>query len=320
MKNRINRFLEKADNKAKKLRAVHLGNPDQNVYDVGKLFIAQLKKDELAERASAVAFNFTIAMFPLLLFLLNTIPYIGHFFPQVSTENILLFIQEILPESLYEGTESTVLDIISRPRQGLLSMGFFMALFLATSGVVSLMEAFNSIHRTKENRSFFRTRGIAVTIIMVLVFSLCAAAVIMIIGNRFLALVSEYGIVSNRFIYLTIAFSRFFTLLVLFIVTTSFIFRYAPAFHDRWRFFSLGSITAGLLISLAFFLFSYYLNNFASYNKLYGSIGTMIAVMLWLLITSYIILIGFEINVSMDKAAAKRQVTKNNPRVLNKLK
>ena len=72
----------------------------------------------------------------------------------------------------------------------------------------------------------------------------------------------------------------------------------------------MGSLTSGLLISLAFFLFSYYLNNFAAYNKLYGSIGTMIAVMLWLLITSYIILIGFELNVSLEKVSANGQVKK----------
>lgn len=305
MKKRIQRFLEVVDERAKKLQFVHFGNPDHNLYDVGKTFIAQVQKDHLAERASGVAFNFTIAMFPMILFLLNTIPYIGIFFSQVTTENILLFIQQVLPESIYEGTESTIMDIISKPRQGLLSFGFFLALFLATNGVVSLMNAFNSIHRTRENRSFLQTRGIAVAIIMVLVLSLCAAAVIMIIGNRFLAIVSEYGIVSNRFIYLTIALSRFLTLLVLFVVTTSFMFRYAPAVHDRWRFFSSGSITAGLLISLAFFGFSFYLNNFASYNKLYGSIGTMIAVMLWLLITSYILLIGYEINVSLDKTSKK---------------
>ena len=309
VKKKIDGFLDKVDKKAVKLRSVHFGNPHHNLYDVGKTFIAQIKKDHLTERASAVAFNFTIAMFPMILFLLNTIPYIGIFFPEVTTENILLFVQQILPQSIYEGTESTIMDIVSKPRQGLLSVGFFFALYLATNGVVSLMDAFNAIHRTRENRGFFQTRGIAVTIILVLVIALCAAAVIMIIGNRFLAVVSEYNIVSNRFIYFTIALSRFFTLLVLFVVTTSFIFRYAPAVHDRWRFFSAGSITAGLLISLGFFLFSFYLNNFASYNKLYGSIGTMIAVMLWLLITSYILLVGFEINVSLDKTA-KKQVLK----------
>ncbi|HLW19714.1 MAG TPA: hypothetical protein VKX33_05305, partial [Cyclobacteriaceae bacterium] len=75
MKKKINSLLDKVDDKAKKLRSVHFGNPDQNLYSVGKIFIAQLKKDHLTERASAVAFNFTIAMFPMLLFLLNTIPY-----------------------------------------------------------------------------------------------------------------------------------------------------------------------------------------------------------------------------------------------------
>ena len=308
MKKKIQRLFDKVDKKAVRLRSVHFGHPHHNLYDVGRTFIAQIKKDHLSERASAVAFNFTIAMFPMILFLLNAIPYIGIFFPEVTTENILLFVQQILPQSIYEGTESTIMDIVSKPRQGLLSFGFFLALFLATNGVVSLMDAFNSIHRTRENRSFFQTRGIAVTIILVLVISLCAAAVIMIIGNRFLAIVSEYGIVSNRFIYLTIAISRFFTLLVLFVVTTSFMFRYAPAVHDRWRFFSAGSVIAGLLISLAFFGFSFYLNNFASYNKLYGSIGTMIAVMLWLLITSHILLIGYEINVSLDKTTKKMAV------------
>jgi len=314
VKKGIDRLVEGAKKQAVKLRAVHLGNPHHNLYDVGKIFISRLNKDRLTEKASAVAFNFTIAMFPMILFLLNTIPYIGIFFPEVTTENILLFVQQILPPSIYEGTEQTIMDIVSKPRQGLLSVGFFLALYLATNGVVSLIDAFNSIHRTRESRGFFQTRGIAVTIILVLVLSLCAAAVIMIIGNRFLAVVSEYHIVSNRFIYLTIALSRFFTLLVLFIVTASFIFRYAPAVHDRWRFFSAGSITAGLLISLGFFLFSFYLNNFASYNKLYGSIGTMIAVMLWLLITSYILLIGYEVNVSLDKNGKKDKAKETAPR------
>src|SRR5690554_7703064 len=114
-------------------------------------------------------------MFPMLLFLLNTIPYIGVFFPEVTTENILLFIQQILPESIYEGTESTIYDIISKPRQGMLSFGFFLALFLATNGVVSMMDAFNSIHRTRQTRVYLHTRGLAVTLILSLVLSLSSA-------------------------------------------------------------------------------------------------------------------------------------------------
>lgn len=310
MKTRIKGYINTFDKQAQKLRPIHFGNPDQNVYDVGKVFIAQLQKDEIVERASAVAFNFTIAMFPLMLFLLNIIPYIQLFFPDVSTINILGFIQEIIPPTIYIEAESTIMDIVSRPRQGMLSFGFFLALFLSTNGVVSMMNAFNACYKTRENRGFFTTRIIAVSVVIILVLDLCAAALVMIFGSQLLDLLIDQGIVTDAFAYYLVAFLRFLALLFLFMMATSFIFRFAPAVHDRWRFFSTGSITSSLLITAGFYMFSFYLTNFATYNRLYGSIGTMIAVMLWLLITSIIILIGFEVNVALDKVAEKKPVTK----------
>lgn len=309
MKNRIRLFSVKFTRRAKLLRKFHFGNPDQNLYDVGKIFLEQIRKDEISERAGAMAFSFTVAMFPLLLFLLNMIPYIGLFFPNVTTQNILLFIGEIIPSSIYQEAEATIMDIVSKPRQSLLSIGFFLALFLSTNGVVSMMNAFNAVYRTKENRSFWTTRLIAVSIVMILVLAICGAVVIMILGSSILYSISEWEIVSSSLYYYMLTFFRFLVLLSVFTIATAYIFRFAPAVHDKWHFFSSGSITAGILITLSFYLFSYYLNNFATYNKLYGSIGAMIAVMLWLFITSLIILICFEINVSLDKAAERRMVS-----------
>ncbi|GGZ35814.1 hypothetical protein GCM10007049_31350 [Echinicola pacifica] len=303
VKRRVQHILRRLDEYAQGLRHIHLSNPNQNLYDVGRIFIHQIQKDEIDDRANAVAFNFTVALFPLILFLLNTLPFIELFFPAVTPENILIFVKDIMPGQLYAGTESTIHDIISRPRQGMLSVGFFMALYLSTNGIVSLMNAFNACYRTRENRSFFHTRMIAVMIIIFLVFNICAAVLTMIFGNKLLLVLSEYAMVSNNLLYMLVASLRFFVLLFLFMLATSFIFYFAPAVHKKFHFFSAGSITAGLLITLAFFLFSFYLNNFASYNKLYGSIGTMIALMLWILITSFIILTCFEINVSLAKAA-----------------
>jgi len=297
----------KLHQQAIKLRTVHFGNPDQNVYDVGKIFLRQLQKDEIFERASAMAFNFTIALFPLILFLLNVIPYVQFFVAAVTTENILLFIQEFMPISLYQEAEATIMDIVSKPRQSLLSLGFFLALYLATNGVISLMNAFNAVYKTKESRGFFYTRAIAVSIIMVLVLSICVAVLVMIIGSGMLYRLSTYEFVNNTLYYYSLSTLKFLVLLLLFLIATAYIFRFAPVVHDKWRFFSTGSIVAALLINLSFYAFTFYLNNFASYNKLYGSIGTMIALMLWLWITSIIILVGFEINVSLDKAANRRK-------------
>ncbi len=296
--------------KAKTLRHIHFGDPNQNLYDVGRIFMQAMRKDDIFERAGAVAFSFTIAMFPLLLFLLNMIPYIEYFFPNVTTQNILLYIGEIIPNSIYQETEATIMDIVSRPRQSLVSLGFFFALFLATNGVVSLMNAFNSVYRTREIRTFWQTRMISVSIIMVLVLTICGAVLIMIVGSSWLYAISSWSFVSNNIYYYLAAFFRFFVLLSVFTLATAYIFRFAPAVHDKWHFFSVGSLSAGLLITLGFYLFSYYLNNFATYNKLYGSIGAMIAVMFWIYITSLIILFCFELNVSLDKAAKLKRVTK----------
>jgi membrane protein len=88
----------------------------------------------------------------------------------------------------------------------------------------------------------------------------------------------------------------------LFFVAISIIYYWAPAIHKRWRFFSVGSLIAAVLCILVTHFFSYYISNFASYNRLYGSIGTVIALMLWFFLLSFLILLGFEINACIDEA------------------
>ncbi len=300
VRKRIRKVQNHLDQQAKRLKKIYFGDPDNNLYDLGKLFIKQLNKDDITERAGSMAFSFTIALFPLLLFLLNLIPYLQDFFPYVTTENILLFIEEILPGGLYVQVEHTISDIISKPRQSLLSLGFFFALYASTQGVISMMSSFNSVYQTNENRGFFKSRLIAVNIVMILVLSICLASTIMIFGNIAINRVDELQLFNSGFVIFLFNALKFLVLLMVFYFTTAFIFRNAPAVHDKWHFFSIGANIAGLLITLGFYVFSFYLNNFASYNKLYGSIGTLLGLMLWLYITSLIVLISFEVNVTLD--------------------
>jgi membrane protein len=108
---------------------------------------------------------------------------------------------------------------------------------------------------------------------------------------------------------------KFLILLSVFYITSAYIFRFAPAIHDKWRFFSTGAQLAGFLITLSFYGFIFYIENFASYNKLYGSIGTLIGLMLWLWITSLIILVCFEVNVSLDLAEEKQKERENRRKI-----
>lgn len=300
VRKKIRKIQNHIDDKAKQLRKIYIGDPDKNLYDLGRIFIQQLNKDDITERAGSMAFSFTIALFPLLLFLLNLIPYLQDFFPYVTTENILTFIEEISPGGLYSQVEHTLSDIVSKPRQSLLSLGFFFALYASTQGVISMMSSFNSVYQTNENRSFFKSRLIAVNIVIILILAICIASTIMIFGNIAINRIDELHLFNSGFVIFLFNALKFLVLLMVFYFTTAFIFRHAPAVHDKWHFFSIGANIAGLLITLGFYIFSFYLNNFASYNKLYGSIGTLIGLMLWLYLTSLIVLISFEVNVTLD--------------------
>lgn len=303
--------------KARHLKKIHFGHPDKNLYDVTRIFIQQLKKDDINERAGSMAFSYTIALFPLLLFLLNLIPYLQDFFPMVTTENILSFVQTVIPRDLYKNIETTLMDIVSKPRQSLLSFGFFFALFASTQGVMSMMTSFNSVYKTKENRSYFRSHLVAVSIVFALVITILAASTVMIIGSFLIGALEELQVFNSSFMIFLFNTFKFFILLSVFYITSAYIFRFAPAVHDKWHFFSVGAQLAGLLITIAFYGFIFYLENFARYNKLYGSIGTLIALMLWLWITSLIILVCFEVNVSLDLAEDKQKERENRRKVLS---
>jgi membrane protein len=304
---RISKWRIRFQLKARALKKIHFGSQSKNLYDVLRIFIQQLKKDNINERAGSMAFSYTIALFPLLLFLLNLVPYLQDFFPMVTTANILSFVQGIIPGDVYVTIESTLLDIVSKPRQSLLSLGFFFALFASTQGVVSMMNSFNSVYKTKENRSWLSARAIAISIVLALVVTIIAASSVMIIGGFWIAKLEDTQLFSSDFVIFLFNSLKFLILLAVFYVTSAFIFRFAPAIHDKWHFFSTGAKLAGLLITISFYGFIFYLENFASYNKLYGSIGTIIALMLWLYLTSVIVLVCFEVNVSFDLAEEKQR-------------
>lgn len=281
------------------LRNVQIKRKDVSLYDVIIVLIDKVRKDEIFERANSVAFNFTLAIFPTIIFLFTLIPYIPY--PPALDVKILRFLQDVMPYSMYEAAASTIEDIVSKPRGGLLSFGFVLALYLATNGMSSLMQAFNRCYRTVERRGFLKTRLIATILTFTLALVVFLAILLLIVGQFFITAMEQYGFMEESVVYLIILL-RFVVIFIIFLTGISSIYYLAPAVHDRWRFFSFGSIIATLLSIGVSYGFSFYINNFGTYNKVYGSIGALIAIMIWLFILSVVLLIGFEINASVDTA------------------
>ena len=273
-------------------------------YSVYKIFINKLREDEIFERSLAVAFSFTLASFPLIIFLFTLIPYINAWVPEIDSTKILLFLEGVMPKDMYDIAKNTILDLVETKRGGLLSLGVISSLFLSSNGFNTLIKTFNSCHKVRENRSFYETRLIALILTLLFFVVTIVAIILSAVGDFTINLMLEYNLFKDVE-YFTIVLSKLLILFISFYLAISSIFYFAPVIHKKWTFISSGSIISAVgcvAISLAF---SYYINNFPTYNKLYGSIGILIAYMGWIYFISTIILIGFEWNTSIDLAIKK---------------
>jgi membrane protein len=267
------------------------------LYTVADFFIKELGKESLTTKASALAFNFLLAIFPATIFLFTLIPYIPI---QDFQDQLMYILLQVLPKNAFLAVQTTLLDIIENQNGGLLSLGFVSALFFATNGVMALMRSFNKSSLILETRSGWKQRMVA-TFITILFSLLIVVGISMIVaGEFFITLLKKEGIIKGVFLFYSLLMVRWLIILALFLSVISTLYYFGPATVKKFRFISAGSTLATVLSILTSLGFAFYVNNFSSYNKLYGSIGTLIVVMLWLFINSLILLIGFELNASID--------------------
>jgi membrane protein len=282
---------------------------DVSLYRIAKRFLRNLQDDEIMDRANGVAFNFILAIFPAIIFLFTLIPYVTRYFPELNRQSIMDFLHGLadsglMPPNMVEVASSTILDIVSNQRGGLLTLGFLFALILSTNGMLALMRAFNACYKTIENRSAFKMRLIAMGLTVNMTLVLFVTIILLVVGQ----LAAEY-LLSNVQTIISYNISsfevslifglRFVIIFITFFLAISTIYYFGPAIHYNWRFFSIGSLVATLLCLAVSYGFSYYITNFATYNKVYGSIGVLIALMVWVQLITVVLLVGYEINASI---------------------
>lgn len=280
---------------------------DVSLYKIFKVFIRNLEDDEIMDRANGVAFNFILATFPAIIFLFTLIPYVSNYFPEINTESIMLFMKDLVPSDTYEVVSTTVLDIVSNQRGGLLTLGFFFAMYLSTNGMMALMRAFNACYKTVENRNGWKTRLIATGLTFNMTFVLFLAILLLVVGQLVMEYVlnhmRDFNIVNlDSFTVNLIFVLRFVVIFIVFFLAISTIYYFGPAIHYNWRFFSIGSLIATLLSLGVSYGFSFYITNFGTYNKVYGSIGVLIALMVWIQLITVVLLVGYEVNASIHEA------------------
>ncbi len=268
-----------------------------SLHNIVAFFFKEIARDTISIRASSISFSFLLAIFPTVIFLFTLIPYI----PIEDLElKMLTFLENVLPDNAYELLHSTIQDIIMIPRGGLLSLGFVLGLYFAITGMSAVMDSFDKTYRSFRKRAFFVQRLVALEVILLLSLLLIVSVILIIAGN--FTLKSMMGIIDTNEEWTQICINglRWFVVLFMFYMGFSVIYYFGPATKKSWRFFSPGSTLATVLSILTSVGFSLYVNNFGQYNKLYGSIGTFIVIMIWIYLNSTVLLLGFELNTSIE--------------------
>ena len=275
------------------------------LFEVTKFFARGMVKGGITTRASSLAFNFFLALFPAIIFIFTLIPYIP--IPNFQ-EELLTLIRDILPKDAYEVARTTIEDIVIEQRGGLLSITFVFTLLFATNGIDSMIDGFNRTYHTIESRTWLRQRLVAFNLTILLVMLFIVAIVLIIFSEVALNYLMKLGIIRDYFMYYLLLAGKWIILSALFLVTISFFYYYAPAKKKTFRFISAGSTLATILCLITSLGFTFYVNNFGQYNKLYGSLGTLIVILLWIYFNSLVLIIGFELNASIERARNKDHI------------
>ncbi|MCT4666287.1 MAG: YihY/virulence factor BrkB family protein [Flavobacteriales bacterium] len=277
----------------------------KSVYDVAIFFIESLVKGSITTRASSIAFNLFLALFPGIIFLFTLIPFI----PIDGFQHELFFLlQKIFPPTTFDAAQTTINDIVNNKQGGLLSIGFIMALYFSTNGVNSLIESFNANIHIEESRSIIAQRWVSLVLTILIVFILIVAILIIIFTQGVIDFFIEKNLFNQNMadVFLN---ARWLILMIVIYFSISILYYLGPTKSDKLSLFSPGSVVATFFIILTSLGFSYYVDNFSQYNKLYGSIGTLIIILLWLYFNSIIFIVGFELNTSILQAVKKNPLS-----------
>ncbi len=272
------------------------------LYNVAKFFFKGIQKGALTTRASSVAFNFFLAVFPSIIFFFTLIPYIPI---DNFQQELMSILKDVLPDNAYLSVKGTIEDIVTHKRGGLLSFGAIAALYFSTNGINSMIGAFNATYHSIENRNWYMQRLVSLFLVVILFLLLTVAIALIVFSHSVLTYLVEIGILELDATYYLLMIGKWVIVLALFFFVISFIYYIAPSRKTKWRFISAGSTFATILSIIISVGFSFFVNNFGQYNKLYGSIGTLIVILIWLNLNALILLIGFELNASIKVGSKK---------------
>jgi len=266
-----------------------------SVYEVISFVYKETMRDDILTRANSVAFSIFLSLFPTFIFIFTLLPLLP--FTVDYLEVLRTNTAEFFPTQAHDYLFNIIDEVAQIKRQGLLSIGFVLALVFSSSGMMDLMNGFDKFYHHAyafKRRNYFKKRLIALLLVLFHALILFLTLYLMVFGGKMSSEI-QMPLVQN-WLYDIVKWVTMFFLMYVAITT---IYRFGPSLKKRISWISPGAILATLLTILISLMFSIFINNFGKYNEIYGSIGALIVFLIWLQINALIILIGFELNASI---------------------
>lgn len=273
-------------------------------YELLDLYFVGIVEGAISYRAAAIAWSFFMALFPFMLFILNLIPYIPI---KGFQADFLGFVQQSVPPTTYDAIYKIINDILHNSHSGLLSTGFLMAILLMTNGVNAILGGFESSHHVHITlkRKFFRQYFVALALSIMLSMLLIITVAAIVIFEVIIQKTKIQDVLSDNIPLIEMGRYAFVILMIL--MSTSLLFRFGIRNEKNRAFISIGSVFTTILIIVSSYFFGIWVVKFSKYNELYGSIGTLLVVMFYIWINCMILLLGFDLNASINHIKRKQR-------------
>ncbi len=279
------------------------------LFDVTRFFFQQTQQVGLNERAASISFNFLLALPPLCIFLFKLLSNLPGS-KKLYTEALNLA-KQVAPDKSSYLVIKNIMDDFFASDSRLLSFGVILALYFASSAMITIMRTFNKsmLHIETEKRNFLQLRWEAIKLTVYIVILIIATIGILFTQGSFFGYLTQFLDIKEKTLSWAGQVIRILITFLLVYISIALIYRYAPSVQKKWKLTSPGALLATVLIISFTVLFSYWVNNIASYNKVYGSLGSILILMLLIHVNSLVLLIGFELNVSINslKSLARRR-------------
>lgn len=262
----------------------------RSFFDFMIYFIVKVKNDDIFALGAQLAYYLILSFFPFLIFLMTILG-----FSKLDSMRIIEGLNTILPSSVFELTSTIVVEVVENQYTGLLGVSIILSMWAASSAFRAVTKGINKAYNIKENRSLIKRVIIALICTFALAFIIIVSLALLVFGDLIGNLLTTY-LPYDALIRKIWDLVRYLMVLTIMICIFAGIYRYTPSKRISWKEVFPGAIVSTIgwvIVSLGF---SFYINNFSNYSRLYGSLGAVFVLMTWLYITSIIFILGGEIN------------------------